>query len=150
MGVNAFKLFGTNKDSEKNGVLLTYEDADLRFLVARSGGHNQEYTRMLQSKLRPHRRQIDRGTLSDKKATDILIEVFAKTVVRRVDVWDGEADAWKEGVVPTPEGAELPCNPNTVQALLQQLPDLFADIQSVCRSAEMFQDEEDEEDEGNS
>ena len=126
---------------------MTYEDADLRFLVARAGGKNTAFSTMLQKELRPHRRQIDRGTLSDDKSLEILRRVYSHTVVKRADVLVN--GVWEAGKVPTQKGL-VPFSASSVEALFRQLPDLFSDVQAMTRQSETFQKDLDEEDEGNS
>ena len=61
---NPYKLFGSDKDVEQKGVLVNYGDFRLR--IARAGGSNQRFRRLLQAKLKPFRHQIDNDTMDEQ------------------------------------------------------------------------------------
>ena len=94
--------------------------------IARAGGSNAAYQRVLERKLKPYRRQLQTDTMDNKVAERILIEVFAETVVVG---WENVEDA---------KGKQLEYNVENVIKVLTDLPDLFADIQKAASDAALF------------
>lgn len=131
---SVFKLFGTSKVAEKEGVWVNY--GDIKFLVARAGGSNIAYAELLKAKIRPVRHQIDRDTLSKAEDDRINAELYAEVIIKDVQVRVSEEgvepEEWKKGL-PTEDGEVVPFTVGGVTKLLLDLPDLFRDIR-VCAS----------------
>lgn len=70
--------FRTNKSLENEGA-WTDLAGDARVKLARIG--NRRYRDMLQAKLKPHRRAIRAGTLSDEVTEALMTEVIVETVL---------------------------------------------------------------------
>jgi len=120
--MNPYKMFGNDKTLEaEKGIALDYGDFQIR--VARAGGSNSNFARMLRTKLKPYKRQVDLGTMDDAVAQKILAEVYAESVILG---WSGVTDT---------NGDVLEFNTENAVKLLLDLPDLFTDIQ---RQAENF------------
>src|SRR3546814_8248505 len=62
-----YELFGTDTKSEKDGIILDFGEFWLR--IARAGGANKKFGRVLDAKMQPHRRAMQSGTLDDDLAT---------------------------------------------------------------------------------
>lgn len=132
---NPYELFGTDGDKEKAGIDLDYGDFKIR--VARAGGSNRRYFKVLEQKSKPIRRALATGAADPKQVSAIMREVFAETVVLG---WEGVTDR---------EGNELPFSKENAVKLFKDLPDLFADVQVQASSYAQFLEVQAEADEGN-
>lgn len=132
--MNVNKLFGTDKKVEAAGIELDYGEFWIK--IARAGGGNKKYMRVLEAVSRPHRRAIQSGNLPPEKANEVLQEVYAKAVV--LD-WGGE------GMVDE-AGKPLKFSPKACMDLFQRLPDLFEDVKAQAESFINFKVEEAEAD----
>lgn len=130
-----YELFGTDSDREKGGIELDYGDFQIR--VARAGGSNRRYFKVLEQKSKPIRRALATGTANPQQVAAIMREVFAETVVLG---WTGVTDR---------EGNDLPFTKDNAVQLFKDLPDLFADIQNQASSYAQFLEVQAEADEGN-
>lgn len=124
--MNVFELFGTDHEMEKRGIWLDY--GIFRLLVARAGGSNAKFARVLESVSKPYRRAMDLGALPNEKALEILIVVYARSIV--LD-WEGP------GLVDT-KGQPLEYNEANIIWLFNQFPDLFTDVQAQVNKMENF------------
>ncbi len=143
------KLFKTDKRFETEGIVLDYGEARIR--IARAGGANKRYIKALDKATKPFRRAIATGAFSDERATAILREVYAKTIVLNWEVKRGEQ--WLVGIDPEDlgmDGAELqPVTPENIQQVFENLPDLFTDVRQQAESMTLFRSEIDEAAAGN-
>lgn len=133
--MNLYAAFQTDPNLEKNGVLIDY--GDFKFLIARAGGENKRFTKMLQQKMRPHARAAAAGTLSDEVSTRVVRECFCRTVL--LD-WEGVTDA---------EGNPLPFSVEAAEKVLTDLPDLFEDLLDQAKKVSNFLAQTREESSGN-
>lgn len=143
------KLFKTDKRHETEGVVLDYGETRIR--VARAGGANKPYLKALDRATKPFRRAIATGAFSDERATGILREVYAKTIVLNWETKRG--GEWLVGIDPEDlgvEGAELqPVTQENVVKVFENLPDLFTDVRQQAESMALFRTELDEAAAGN-
>lgn len=137
-----FKNFKTDRNLEKEGIQYT-PDSSTVITLARAGGTNVRFAKVLEAKTKPYRRQIDAGTLDPKIDKLMMAEVFAETVIKSWETLIGEED--KEQLVPgieaDPDAKDgtyscavdknglVPFNKQNVVATLLALPDVFQDIQ---------------------
>ena len=133
---NPYELFGTNQSLEQSGIELDYGDFQIQ--VARAGGSNRRYQKALEAKAKPLRRALAAGAANPKQVTAIMREVFAETVVLG---WSG---------VTGKDGKAMKFTKENCIKLFQDLPELFADVQSQASNFQLFLDAETEADEGNS
>lgn len=129
MTTSIFDLFATDQKSEVEGIIYNVTPK-ISFTLARAGGVNARYGRMLAAKIRPYTRQIADETIDPDLANDLLIEVFAETVILG---WKGITDA---------EGNELPFTAANALALFKQLPDLFIDVRDHAGKMANFRAQE--------
>lgn len=129
MTTSIFDLFDTNKNSEVEGIIHRVTP-EISFTLARAGGANARYSKVLAAKMRPYTRQIADETIDIDLANDILIEVFAETVLLG---WKGITDA---------EGNEIPFTVENAVALFKQLPDLFFDVRDHAGKMANFRAQE--------
>jgi hypothetical protein len=126
-----YSLFKTNDKMETEGVVLNYGSFDIR--IARAGGANKKYMKLLQARMKPHKRQMDTDTLPEKTATDILAACFADAVILG---WTGVKDE---------EGKDMEFTRENVIKLMTDLPDLFRDVQQQANLVSNFRAAEIEE-----
>lgn len=143
------KLFKTEKRFETEGIVLDYGETRIR--IARAGGANKRYVKALDKAVRPYRRAIATGAFSDDRATSLLREVYAKTIVLNWETKRG--GEWLPGIDPEDlgvEGAELQAvTEENVAKVFENLPDLFTDVRQQAESMSLFRSEIDEAAAGN-
>lgn len=127
-----YAMFQTDPKAEASeGIVLDY--GSFRIRVARAGGANAAFKRLMSDKLRPYRKQLDLGTIDEDLAQKILVEVYSESVILG---WEGVTDE---------KGQALPFTRTNVAKLLTDLPDLFRDIQEQAASLSNFKAEQLEE-----
>jgi len=132
--MNPYAMFETDRNLEKEGIWIDY--GPFSFKVARAGGSNEKYRRMLQHRMKPYRRQIQNETMSEEKAQEIILETFVDAVL--LD--------WKD--VRDRDGNVMDFNRENALQLLSDLRDLFADLQTQSQKIANFRREEMETDLG--
>lgn len=136
-----YRNFKTDADLENNGIVLEYgknsKDAEMEIRIARAGGGNTKFAKLLEQKLKPYRRQMQAGTMDPKRAEQIMAEVYAEAVIL----------GWKN--IEDELGNDLPFTRDNVIKVLTDLPDLFADIQEQSQKVALFREEVREADAGN-
>jgi hypothetical protein len=145
--MNPYKMFKTDAKAEADvGVTLDY--GDFRICIARAGGNNKRFTKILQAKMKPYRRQLSTGNMDEEVAKRIMRESYAEAIVLGFDVKVGEKK-YEDGV-PREDGSIAPYNKEEVIRIFTELPDLFLDVQAQADSIALFREEEIEEDAKNS
>lgn len=124
------QIFQTNKDLEKNGVVQSFGSAG-RICIARAGGANTAYTKLLEAKTRPYRRQLQNEMLEEEFIRRILIDVYVETVILWVE----------EG----PEDAARRWTKDEIRQFCIDIPDFFTDIQEQAQKSKNYRIEEAEE-----
>lgn len=134
------KQFKTNQSKEVSGVTIDYgtnaDGSTIQFILSRMSRSNVAYTKCLELATRPYRRQIEMKTLDDATATKVFIDVFVKTILKgwnNVLLSDVTGNSDDEGFAPFNES-------NAIQ-LMNNLPDLYDDLQEQAKSAQLFKDE---------
>lgn len=123
-----YAMFATDSAKEaETGVTIDY--GGFAITIVRAGGANRRFAQVLDAKLRPLRRRLGSGALSDEDAQRVLAEVFAETVILG---WEGVTDA---------DGTPMPFNRDNAVRLLTDLPELFRDIQEQAASLANFRRE---------
>lgn len=138
MSKSPYAQFKTDQNLEKDGIFLDY--GDFRFKVARAGGANQRFQKILAAKFKPHRRLMQLDVMDDDLARKLLAESYAEAVILGWDhkVGEGESAKWEPGMIDE-EGKVMEFNNENVIKVLLDLPELFRDIQGQCDSAANFQ-----------
>lgn len=136
-----YSQFQTNDDLEKGGVVIDY--GSFRVLIARAGGANTDFMRVLAAKTKPHRRAIQTETMDPNLAQAIEREVYAETVVKNWETMvDGE---WKQGIE-SPDGGLLPVTVENIAMTFENLPDLYFDLKEQANKVAIFRRQEMEDD----
>lgn len=131
-----YEMFGTDDHFEQKGIWYAFSE-NTKFLLARAGGSNVRFTKVLEARTRPYRRQIENESIDLDTANKLLIEAFAEAVL--LD-WQGVADK---------KGDELPYSKENAIKLLTDLPDLFAELRAESTRLSNYRAAEIEEDAGN-
>ena len=132
-----YELFATNQDMEKEGIYVDY--GSFRVKIARAGGNNKAYARVLENKTKPFRRAIQMQTMDNDRAMDIIKEAYAETVVLNWEVKQ-EDGSWAQGIE-GPNDDLLPFEVANVVNIFTELPDLFSDIQQQANLVSLFMEE---------
>jgi hypothetical protein len=138
-----YEMFKTSKELEADkGVILDY--GDFRVRIARAGGGNKKYARIITARLKPYRRQIDTDTMDEELARKIHAEVYADTVILG---WESKGPDGKfVSGIQDENGDILPFSREAVIKTLLDLPDLFSDIQAQAGKVSLFRAAELEDD----
>lgn len=124
------KQFETDPQLEKKGVWVSYEGEDdeppSKFLIARAGGANVDYTKAMEREAQPIRRKLQNNLVSQAALRKLNIKVFAETVILG---WENVTDK---------NGTKLEFTPENVVKLFTELPDLFDDVQEQANRAALY------------
>lgn len=133
-----YKQFRTDEGLERTGILLEYgmttDGKPICIKIARAGGSNKAYERMLEAEVKPYRRLIQNETIEAAVVNRIMRRVYARTVVIGWENVQGE------------DGKDIPFSPEACEKLFEDLPELFADIQVSAQKSALFRAEIREED----
>ena len=128
--MSLYKQFATDKNVERDGVVLSYgknsKNKDINIRIARAGGANIRYAKLLEAAIKPYRRQLQNETMDNGVAEDITMRVYAQSVVLG---WEGVEDE---------NGNDMEFTVENCMKLFKDLPDLWADIQSQATRAALF------------
>ena len=131
--MSLYSQFETNREIEKTGIILDYgfnsKKQPIQIRIARAGGANERYSKLLELRTKPYRRQIQNETLDNAVAEKITKEVYAQTVVLG---WNGVEDR---------DGNDMPFTQENCVKLFTDLPDLWSDVQSQSTRASLFRAE---------
>ena len=125
--MSLYKQFATDKNVERDGVVLSYgknsKNKDINIRIARAGGANIRYTKLLEAAIKPYRRQLQNETMDNGVAEDITMRVYAQSVVLG---WEGVEDE---------NGNDMDFTVENCMKLFKDLPDLWADIQAALEES---------------
>lgn len=135
---NLYKEYGTDKNLEQNGFLYVHEPATETesaqcFVLARAGGSNVRFMKVVDRLYRPHRKRgLDKMPISVQR--DLMVAAFAESIVQD---WEGVQDR---------DGSDIPFSIDNVKKVFTDLPDLFDIIQEQATELTNFLAEEVEHD----
>lgn len=139
--MSLYSQFKTNDTLEQTGIVLEYgenaEGKPISIRIARAGGANSQYSRLMEARVKPYRRQIQNETIEKTMVEKMLREVYAETVVLG---WENVTDE---------NGKEMAFTVQNCIKLFEDLPDLFQDIQEQSQRAALFREEVLEQDSKN-
>lgn len=130
--MSLYSQFGTNKDKEVEGIEVKIFDAENAdgtiptFIICRMGGANKRYTKALEAAVRPYRRQLELGAMSNEKSESLFMEVFVDTILK----------GWQN--VKAEDGSILEFTKQNAIALFKDLPDLYERLAEEARAAANF------------
>ncbi|KKL67244.1 hypothetical protein LCGC14_2136930 [marine sediment metagenome] len=128
------KEFATDEKSELEGAWEELAEG-ARILVARVG--NDHYTERFKRLGKGLQRQIDRGTLPEKKGRTIFIAIMVDTILLN---WEGLAD----------KGQPIEYSKENARTMLQAYPDFRQLVWDIASDADLYRIKDREEDLGNS
>lgn len=135
--MSMYQNFKTNPDLEKGGIVIDY--GSFRVTLARAGGANKKFGRLLEAKTKPLKRAIQTDTMDSDKAVDLMKEVYAETVVINWETKVG--DDFVQGIEDPQDATKvLPVNKENLLTTFRNLPDLFTDLQEQATKAALFRD----------
>ena len=139
-----YDIFEADENLETSGIWIDY--GDFRVKIASAGQGNKKYVRYAEKALKPIRRAMQAGALSNERSMAVMSDIYAQTIV--LD-WQVKVDnEWKTGIEGR-EGEILPFNKEEVQKVFTSLPNLFIDIQEQAQSIANFRKSGLEDDSGN-
>ena len=136
MSKSIYDKFATDKKLEQEGIVLDYGDG-LELRIARAGGSNVKYEKVVQFKMKKFNQQMKHDLLEPEQMREVMREVLAETVVLG---WKGVTDR---------QGDALPFTKDNCIQLFKDLPDLFDDVLEQSRKANLFKEMVREEEAGN-
>jgi hypothetical protein len=139
-----YEQFKTDSSLETEGVIVDY--GQFRVTIARAGGGNKRFVKVLEAKTKPFKRAIQTETMDNERGLDVLREVYAEAIILNWETKKG--DKFVQGIE-SEEGEILPFNKENVLATFRNLPDLFLDIQDQAGKAAIFRQAVREIDSGN-
>ncbi len=133
--MSAFSVFKTDEKAEQEGVWQDFGTFKIR--LARTGGGNKRFQKMMEARMKPYNRAIALGTMEEGVALNILADVYSQTVITG---WQCLRDGKWEDVVETAEGHFEPYDHTTAKKALLALPNLLLDLQAQASSLAMYRD----------
>lgn len=141
-----YQMFATDTAKEaQEGVVLNYSDA-FWIRIARAGGSNDKYKRILLEKLKPFRRAIQTETMDEKVSARLLREAVAEGIVLE---WGTGRHPEGAGFIPGPDGEPMAFTLENILKVFEDLPDLFQDVYDNASKQVLFRAAEIEADGGN-
>lgn len=138
------KMFETKPEIETQGVIVEYAPG-VEIRIARAGGANKKFAKVLSRLSKPYRRAIQTNTIDEQILTGLFIKAYAAGIILG---WTGIT---RDLITHNDEDSdqELEFNQENVEALLQEQPNLFLDIQQTADNIAIFRSEVLEEDSKN-
>lgn len=140
-----FAAFKTSNELETKGITLLYPG--LKLEIARAGGANKAFGKLLDTRLKPYERQMRTNSMDDAVAARIMAEVYAETIVLSCAV-ESEGE-YLPDTCPTASGEVVPATRDALADLFTELPELFRDIQAQASNFALFREAELAETAGN-
>ena len=140
-----YEMFETDPDLERNGVIIDY--GSFRVTLARAGGANKLYAKVLERESRPYRRAMETETIDPEVALEVMQRVAAQSLITNWETKVGEGDdaTWKKGILPPkdPETGKrpdklLPIKPETLMATFKRLPDIYHDLDKQAKRMSLY------------
>lgn len=152
---NLYAQFQTDPEIEKNGIELAYVIGDgkaIIFKIARAGGGNTRYQKVLDVKTKPYRRQIQTEMIAPEQLDTIMREVYSESVM--LGWWTateyGTENEKRVNTVEDAQGNPMEFNAKNIIKLFTALPDLFSDVQIQAQKVSLFRKQQIEADAKNS
>lgn len=145
--------FATDVSLETEGIVVDYGNDRIR--IARAGGANKKFAKLLERKTKPFRRAIAVGAFDNERSMSIMREVYAEAVVLDWEVNKGTdtIPKWEKGIDPKDAGTAgdklLPVTPENIKKVFINLPDLFSDLQQQAQAGALYRQEINEGSAGN-
>jgi hypothetical protein len=149
MSHSIYELYKTEKKIEQDGKAFLFASGNLRLTLARAGGSNQRFEKILTANSKPFRRAIQAELLSNEKAQELMMRTYAEAVIRKWETLmpkeDG-TDEFRDGMLV--EGHE-DLQPKTIDNMVKifmAYPELFKEVQEEANKLSNYQESLTEED----
>lgn len=125
--MSMYKQLETDKALEIKGVEVDY--GSFRVTLARAGGANKRYEKLLNALSKPHQRAMKTETMDNEVAIDIMRKVYAGAIIMHWEAKDAKGE-WEVGIEAKPKkpGDPITIVPfnhgNALQAMID-LPELL-------------------------
>lgn len=138
------KMFETDKSVEKDGIWIEYAPG-VEVRIARAGGANKRFAKTMKRLSQPYRRALQTNSIDENILLGLFIKGYARAIVLE---WKGFT---KDLITHDDADADtvLDLNQENCEAVLQEQPDLFADIQKAGDDISLFRAEINEADSKN-
>ena len=143
-----YDVFETDEDMESGGIWIDY--GEFRVKIASAGQGNKKFVAYSERALKPVRKAIQAGALSNERSRVLMSDVYAKTIIIGWQCRQGENDEWVNGIEQRGSDELLEVNYDNIKKTLLALPNLFTDLQEQANSISNFRHEEFEDDAKNS
>lgn len=155
--MSMYKQLKTDPSLEKKGVEVNY--GTFRVTLARAGGANKTYERLLEVRTQPHRRAMKTETMDNVVALDIMRGIYADSIILHWESKNTEGD-WEVGVEAPPPMVDgvpnmdapieiLPYNRENVVGAMETLPELLMWFQEDANKLALYRVQYLEEDSKN-
>jgi len=126
-------LFKASEKLEAEGIVIDY--GDFWFRITRAGATNNRFKKLLDARMKPHRRAQMNDTLSNDVADKITRQVWAEVIVM---AWGSKLG---DGLMPF-QGEALKFSVPNVVMLFEALPDLFIDLRDQSMQLGLFREDD--------
>jgi hypothetical protein len=142
-----YAQFKTDPELERTGIELEYfidSNKSVIIKIARAGGGNSKYQRVLDVRTKPYRRQIQTDTIQPETLESVMREVYADSVVLGwfTATKDEKGNETRVATVDDSNGNPMEFSRDNVVKLFRELPDLFADVQTSANKVSLFRMDE--------
>lgn len=149
--MNLYSTFAANKNAEKEGIILQYGKGT-RIRVARAGGSNEKFTKVLQTLTKPYKRAIQNDTVDPEIVEDIMMRAYCRAVIKS---WETNTNPDKDGEpiwtpgIESKDGDLLDVTEENIVMTFMNLKDLWEDIKEQSNKFALFRQEINEVDSKN-
>ncbi len=138
----------TDKALETKGVEVNY--GSFRVTLARAGGANKKYEKLLDARSKPHRRAMKTDTMDNEVAIEVMREVYADSIILHWESKDAKGE-WQVGIEAKPKKgsvkvAIVPFNRENVVQAMVDLPELLIWFKEDAEKLSLYLVQELEED----
>lgn len=134
---SGYGSFRSDLEAERQGVTMDY--GQFRVTIARAGGANASFERILERLTKPYRRAIQLETLPAEISDKIMKEAIARAVVLN---WEVLADdgTWKQGIEDPDTGEVLEFTAENVMKVFQhpEVQNLYHDLRVQSNKEALF------------
>ena len=147
MSYDPYALYQSDEDLETRGILL--EEPNLRIRIARAGGANTKFQQTFERVMRPLRRSIQLGTISEDVARRATAEILAESIVLNWETREApKSDVWVNKVMDPKTREFVDPTPEAIARALDAAPALCNYVFEQAKDETIFR-KEIEEDVGN-
>ncbi len=149
--MSMYNQLQTDPALETKGVEVNY--GSFRVTLARAGGANKKYERLLDLRSKPHRRAMKTETMDNEVALGIMREVYADAIILHWETKNAKGK-WEVGIEAKPKKLSDPLKlvpfnrDNSVQAMID-LPELLTWFKEDAEKLALYLVQYQEDDTGN-